>query len=314
MMKYIAGRLLSLVPLLLLVILIASFLVRLSPVDAAEAYFSTNHIQPTAELLAEKRHELGIDQPFFVQYAQDVLRIARFDFGSSYLTGKPVLQEVAQRLPATLELAITSLGVTFISVLVLGYFSATRKNGWMDYLNRLLSYIGASIPQFWLGYLLVFFFSLKLDWLPIEGKGDWRNLVLPTLTLSFGLIAVYSRLLRENILQQLQETYVLYAKTRGIKEKSIMIKHVMRLAITPVITGLGMNIGKLLTGTIIVEKVFSWPGLGRYFIESIFNRDIPVVQGYVFLAACLYLIINLFVDLIQMYLDPRITLKGRMEF
>jgi nickel transport system permease protein len=147
----------------------------------------------------------------------------------------------------------------------------------------------------------------------VQGRGTFAHLVLPSITLALGLIAIYSRLLRTSVLEQLQEPYVLYARTRGIKEKFLMSKHVLKIAISPMLTGLGMNMGKLLAGTIIVEEVFSWPGFGRYFIEAIFNRDIPVIQSYVFLAACLFIVCNLIVDLLQMYMDPRISWKGRTD-
>jgi nickel transport system permease protein len=148
-----------------------------------------------------------------------------------------------------------------------------------------------------------------MDLFPVEGIGTWQHLVLPSVTLALPLIAMYTRLLRTSILENLQEPYVLFARTRGIKEKTIMAKHILRIAISPMITGLGMNLGKLLTGTIIVETVFSWPGFGRYFIEAIFNRDIPIIQCYVLVAASLFILSNLMVDLIQMYIDPRISRK-----
>ncbi|WP_240415392.1 nickel ABC transporter permease subunit NikB [Paenibacillus periandrae] len=311
MSSYIGKRFLAIIPMVLFATLITFILIHLSPVDPAEAYFSAAHIKPTEELLSEKRHEMGLDMPLLVQYGHTVARIAQLDFGTSYLSGKPVWQEVRLRLPATLQLALSSMCFTIVVSVLLGYGSAIYKNSWVDYFSRLLSYFGASIPQFWLGYLLIFFFSVQLDWLPVDGIGTWKHLVLPSLTLSLGLIAIYTRLLRESILEQLQESYVLYARTRGMKEKTIILKHVMKIAISPVITGLGMNLGKLLTGTIIVEQLFSWPGFGRYFVEAIFNRDIPVIQCYVVLAACLFLISNLLVDLVQMYMDPRISLKGR---
>jgi nickel transport system permease protein len=182
-----------------------------------------------------------------------------------------------------------------------------------DHLSRVLAYLGASIPQFWLGYLLIFFFSVKLDLLPVQGRGSFAHLILPSISLALGLIAIYSRLLRTGVLEQLQEPYVLYARTRGIKEKVILGKHVLKIAISPMLTGLGMNLGKLLAGTIIVEEVFSWPGFGRYFIEAIFNRDIPVIQAYVLISACLFIVCNLIVDLLQMALDPRISWKGRTD-
>lgn len=311
MSRYIGKRFLAIIPMVLFATLITFILIHLSPVDPAEAYFSAAHIKPTEELMSQKRHELGLDKPLPVQYLQTLANIARLDFGTSYLTGKSVWQEVTLRLPATLQLALCSIVLTVVVSVVLGYLSAVYQNSWIDYFSRALSYFGASIPQFWLGYLLVLLFSVRLDLLPVDGMGTWRHLVLPALTLSFALIAIYTRLLRASILEQLQESYVLYARTRGIREKIILLKHVMKIAFSPVMTGLGMNLGKLLTGTIIAEQVFSWPGLGRYFVEAIFNRDIPVIQCYVFLAACLFLICNLLVDMVQMLMDPRISLKGR---
>lgn len=313
MVSYIGKRILAIIPIVLFAILITFVLIHMSPVDPAEAYLTAAHIHPTEELLAEKRHEFGLDQPLIVQYFQTVMKICRLDFGKSYLTNEPVWDEVTARMPATIQLAVSSILFAMLVSIPLGFLSAVYKNGLIDTFSRLLSFFGASIPQFWLGYLLIFFFSVKLDWLPVEGRGSWEHLVLPTMTLSLALIAIYTRLLRASVLEQLQESYVLYARTRGIKEKVIMVKHVLKIAISPVITGLGMNLGKLLTGTIIVEQVFSWPGFGRYFVEAIFNRDIPVIQCYVFLAACLFIVCNLIVDLVQLYMDPRISLKGRTD-
>ncbi|MBW5466881.1 nickel ABC transporter permease subunit NikB [Brevibacillus formosus] len=313
MVSYIGKRILAIIPIVLFAILITFVLIHISPVDPAEAYLSAAHIHPTEELLAEKRHEFGLDQPLIVQYFQTVMKICRLDFGRSYLTNEPVWDEVTARMPATIQLAVSSILFAMIVSIPLGFLSAVYKNSLIDNFSRLLSFFGASIPQFWLGYLLIFFFSVKLDLLPVEGRGSWEHLVLPTMTLSLALIAIYTRLLRASVLEQLQESYVLYARTRGIKEKVIMVKHVLKIAISPVITGLGMNFGKLLTGTIIVEQVFSWPGFGRYFVEAIFNRDIPVIQCYVLLAACLFIVCNLIVDLVQLYMDPRISLKGRTD-
>ncbi|WP_341280614.1 nickel ABC transporter permease subunit NikB [Paenibacillus sp. FSL H8-0537] len=313
MISYIGKRLLAIVPIILFAILITFVLIHVSPVDPAEAYLTAAHIHPTEELLAEKRHEFGLDQPLLVQYWHTVVKMAQLDFGLSFMTNEPVWEDVVSKMPATVQLAVSSILFAMLVSIPLGFLSAIYKNSVIDYFSRGLSYFGASIPQFWLGYLLMFFFAVKLDLLPVEGKGTWEHLVLPTLTLSLALIAIYTRLLRASVLEQLQESYVIYAKTRGIKQRIIMVKHVLKIAISPVITGLGMNFGKLLTGTIIVEQVFSWPGFGRYFVDAIFNRDIPVIQCYVFLAACLFIICNLIVDLVQLYMDPRISLKGRTD-
>lgn len=314
MASYLIKRLLAVIPIILFAILLMFILIRLSPVDPAEAYLTAANIHPTEELLAEKRQEFGLDQPLIVQYFQTVKQILQLDFGNSYVTNTPVWQEVAARMPATIQLAVSSILVALVVSIPLGFLSAVYKNSPIDHFSRFLSYLGASIPQFWLGYILIFFFSVKLDLFPVEGRGTWQHFVLPSLTLSLALIAIYTRLLRASVLEEMEEVYVLYARTRGVKEKAIMVKHVLRIAIAPMLTGLGMNLGKLLTGTIIVEQVFSWPGFGRFFIEAIFNRDIPVIQSYVVLAACLFIICNLIVDIVQLYLDPRISWKGRAEY
>ncbi|WP_028592145.1 nickel ABC transporter permease subunit NikB [Paenibacillus massiliensis] len=313
MVSYIGKRIMAIVPIVFIATLVTFALIHISPVDPAEAYLTAAHIYPTPELLEQKRHEFGLDQPLLTQYMNTIQKMARLDFGTSYLTNQPVWKEVSARLPATVELALWSMLLSALVSIPLGILAAVYKNSWIDMVSRLISYFGASIPQFWLGYLLIFFFSVKLDLLPVEGRGSWENLVLPTVTLSLVLIAVYTRLLRTSVLEQLQETYVQYARTRGLRERTIVLKHVLRIAISPLITGMGMNMGKLLTGTIIVEQVFSWPGFGRYFVEAIFNRDIPVIQCYVFLAACLFIVCNLLVDLVQLYMDPRISAKGRAE-
>ncbi|MFC4713491.1 nickel ABC transporter permease subunit NikB [Planococcus dechangensis] len=314
MVTYLMKRLFAVVPIILFAIFLMFVLVRLSPVDPAEAYLAASNIHPTEELLAEKRQEFGLDRPLVVQYFQTVSDIVRFDFGNSYVTNTPVWQEITTRLPATLQLAFSSILVAVIVSVPLGFLSAVYKNSWLDHFSRLLSYLGASIPQFWLGYVLIFFFAVKLDLFPVEGRGTWQHFVLPSITLSLALIAIYTRLLRASVLEELEQAYVLYGRTRGLKEKGIMVKHVLRISISPMLTGLGMNLGKLLTGTIIVEQVFSWPGFGRFFIEAIFNRDIPVIQSYVVLAACLFIVCNLIVDIIQLYLDPRISREGRAQF
>ncbi|RBP87358.1 nickel transport system permease protein [Cytobacillus firmus] len=309
--SYVLKRIMTIVPIFLIATLLTFGMINLSPVDPAEAYFSAAHIQATDEMLEQKRHEFGLDQPLLIQYVNALIKICQLDFGISYVTNQPVWEEISSRIPATIQLTLGSLLIAILVSVPLGFLAGIKKNSGIDHFSRFLSFIGASIPSFWLGYLFIFFFSVKLDLFPVEGTGTWRHLILPSVTLAFPLIALYTRLLRTSVLENSQESYVLFARTRGIHEKIIMGKHVLRIAISPMITGLGMNLGNLMTGAIIVEAVFSWPGFGRYFIEAIFNRDVPVIQGYVVLAAGVFLISNLIVDLIQMYLDPRISRKGR---
>ncbi|WP_208591916.1 nickel ABC transporter permease subunit NikB [Gracilibacillus suaedae] len=308
---YILKRIMTIIPIFLIATLLTFGMIHLSPVDPAEAYLAAANIQPTEELLEQTRQEFGLDKPLLVQYINSVMKISQFDFGVSYVTNKPVWEEVSSRMPATIQLTVGSLIIAILASIPLGFLAGIKKNSGIDHFSRFLSFFGASIPSFWFGYLLIFFFSVKLDLFPVEGIGTWKHLVLPAITLALPLIALYTRLLRASVLESLEEPYVLFARTRGIHEKKIMGKHVLRIAISPMITGLGMNLGKLMTGAIIVEAVFSWPGFGRYFIEAVFNRDVPVIQCYVLLAAGLFLISNLIVDLIQMYIDPRISRKGR---
>ncbi|MGD6834641.1 nickel ABC transporter permease subunit NikB [Sutcliffiella halmapala] len=307
---YILKRIITIFPIFLIATLLTFGMIHLSPVDPAEAYLAAINIQPTEELLAQKRQEFGLDQPLLIQYVNAVIKICQFDFGISYVTNKPVWEEISSRISATVQLTLGSLLIAIMVSVPIGFLAGVKKNSGIDHFSRFLSFIGASIPSFWLGYLFIFFFSVKLDLFPVEGTGTWKHLILPSLTLAFPLIALYTRLLRASVLENLQESYVLFARTRGVHEKVIMGKHVLRIAISPMITGLGMNLGNLMTGAIIVEAVFSWPGFGRYFIEAIFNRDVPVIQGYVLLAAGIFLISNLIVDIIQMYIDPRISRKG----
>ncbi|RKD75990.1 nickel transport system permease protein [Sinobaca qinghaiensis] len=313
MISYLTKRLLAVIPIILFAIFLMFALIRLSPVDPAEAYLAAAHIHPTEEILAEKRQEFGLNESLIMQYVQTVKQIVQLDFGNSYVTNTPVWQEVVTRMPATIQLAVSSILLAVIVSVPLGFLSAVYKNSVIDHFSRFLAYLGASIPQFWLGYILIFVFAVQLDLFPVEGRGSWQHFVLPSITLSLALIAIYTRLLRASVLEELEKVYVTYGRTRGIKEKTIMVKHVLRIAISPMLTGLGMNLGKLLTGTIIVEQVFSWPGFGRFFIEAILNRDIPVIQGYVVLAACLFIVCNLIVDVLQLYMDPRISWKGRTE-
>ena len=307
---YIGKRLLAIIPIFLFATLLTFGMIQLSPVDPAEAYLAASNIHPTEEMLEQKRHEFGLDQPLFVQYSQYIVKICQLDFGISYSSNKPVWEEVMARIPATMQLAISSMLLAICVSIPLGFLAGIKKNSVIDYFSQLLSFFGASIPAFWLGYLLIFFFSVKLNIFPVEGTGSLLHLVLPSITLALPLISIYTRLLRASVLENLQQPYVLFARTRGISETMIMVKHVLRIAISPMITGLGMNFGKLLTGAIIVEMVFSWPGFGRFFIDAIFYRDIPVIQCYVLLAASLFLICNLIVDIIQMYIDPRLVKKG----
>ncbi|HWL23154.1 MAG TPA: ABC transporter permease subunit, partial [Ureibacillus sp.] len=216
--NYILKRIMSIIPVFLLAALLTTGMIHLSPVDPAEAYLTAAHIQPTDEILAQKRHEFGLDQPFFIQYVNSIMKICQLDFGISYVSNKPVWNEVIYRIPATVQLAIASILIAVFVSVPLGFLAGVKKGSVIDHFSRLLSFFGASIPTFWLGYILVFFFSVKLNLFPVEGIGTWQHLVLPSITLALPLIAMYTRLLRASVLENLQQPYVLFARTRGLKE------------------------------------------------------------------------------------------------
>lgn len=303
---FVLRRLAGLPLIMLGVSVITFFLLRLVPVEPAEVILRMSNIPPTKEAIDSLRVELGTNKPLVVQYVIWLWEMCRFDFGTSYVSKLPIAGEIAQKLPATLQLALAALFLTLFICVPLGIGSALRPNGPIDQISRLISFIGASMPRFWLGIMLIYLFSLKLDLFPIQGKGSWFHLVLPAVTLAFAQIAVFTRLLRSGIMEQMKEPYVLYAKARGLKERTIIVSHVLKVAILPVITALGINTGHLLGGSVIVEQIFAWPGLGRYLIESIINRDFPVIQAYAMLMACVFVIINLSVDFMHRWLDPRI--------
>lgn len=310
MVSYIVKRLLSLVPVLVGVSIITFLILRLIPGDPAEAYLRLSQIPPTDAAVAAVRVELGLDRPLAVQYWDWLRKAITLDFGKSYATHRPVWDEMMLLMPATAQLAGVSLLITLAVSIPMGIFSALYKDGWFDNFCRLLAFVSAAVPNFWLGFLLMYFFALKLDLLPTLGRGSWENFILPAITLSFSYIATYIRLLRTSMLENLDQPFVLYARARGLKEGWVIGRHVLKNAMLPVVTALGMSIGHLLSGSVIVENVFAWPGVGRFCVSAILNRDYPVIQCFVLMMSGVFVIANLLVDIAYAWLDPRIRLKG----
>ncbi len=313
MVSYIVKRLLSLIPVLVGISLITFLILRLTPGDPAEAYLRLSQIPPTEAAVAAVRTELGLDRPLSVQYGDWLVKALTLDFGRSYATHRPVWDEMMLLVPATAQLAGVSLLITLIISIPMGIFSALYKDGWFDNFCRLLAFTSASTPNFWLGFLLMYFFSLKLDLLPTLGRGSWEHFILPAVTLSFAYIATYIRLLRTSMLENLDQQFVLYARARGLKESWVIGRHVLKNAMLPVVTALGMSIGHLLSGSVIVESVFAWPGIGRFCVSAILNRDYPVVQCFVLMMSFIFVIANLLVDIAYAWLDPRIRLKEESQ-
>jgi ABC-type dipeptide/oligopeptide/nickel transport system permease component len=290
--------------------ILAFLLVRAMPGDAATAYLLSAGIQPSDEAAAAITRQFGLDRPLPVQYADWIEDVLRFDFGNSFKDNKPVGPKIWVAFQNTIGLTAMSLFITLLVSGLLGYFSALHPNSVLDNAGRVFAFIGNSMPSFWLGLLLVQLFSLKLKLLPVSGIGGFRYYLLPALTMSVMYIAVYSRVLRNSMLENMSKRFVLYSRARGLSEGRIIGGHVFRTSLIPVITTLGVTMGHMLGGTVIVEAVFSWPGIGRLIVNSITGRDFPVIQGYIILMSLLFLTINLITDIICASLDPRIRLDG----
>lgn len=306
MSRLVAKRLLQMIPVLLLVSLISFALIYLSPGDPVTSLLMSGGQTVDPEVAAQMRAELGLDQPIYMQYIHWLGGICTGDLGESIVSGKPVLQELLARFPATVFLAVVSLVFTLLVSVPLGFLMAVKHNGLVDHVVRVLSFGGAAVPGFLMALLLVYVFSLQLGWLPSMGRPAGSAWILPVLTLVLCESAVYVRLIRTMVLQELDKDYVEALRLRGIPEKRILLNSVLKAIAPTVLILVGMTLGQLLGGTAIIETVFNWPGLGQYAVQEVLARDYPVIQGYVLLLAVIFLIVNLVVDLIQMRVDPRV--------
>lgn len=252
------------------------------------------------------RRALGIDVPYYRQYGAWLANVMVGDFGVSWRTGEPVCATILARLPATMELAAASFLLIVLLSTVLGVLAVLLRNTFWDALLRGVSVLVQALPGFWLALLLILFFSLYLGWLPVMGRGSFRHLVLPAMTLALGIAALQGRMLRAALLDVLSQEYILFAKAKGLGTGTIIVRHALRNALPPIVTFWGIALGNVLTGSVIVEMIFSWPGLGQLLIQSVVSRDIPLLQGIVLIMAFIYVIINRLTILIQSLLDPRL--------
>jgi ABC-type dipeptide/oligopeptide/nickel transport system permease component len=282
---------------------------KLAPGDPVLTILNADEMVVTEEDQAKLRNELGFDQPIYVQYGKWMYNLVQLDLGKSYMTGKPVWDELMERLPITLELTMFAILIMGSITVPLGVFAARNVNRWPDQLSRFLALIGASIPSFWLGLILIYVFAFKLHVLPSSGIGSYSHIILPAFTLGFTFAVVYARLLRAGLLQSMNEDYILAGRARGVKEWRLLWLHAFRAAVLPIITVFGLSIGSFLGGAVVIEILFSWPGLGSLAVDAIFSRDYPVIQGYVMLTGVFVVIVNLFVDLSYFVIDPRINRK-----
>ncbi|WP_028402843.1 nickel ABC transporter permease [Ectobacillus panaciterrae] len=314
MLHIVKKRLIQLVIVLLFLSVSTFTLMKLAPGDPVQSILQVDQLMVTKADEAKLHKELGFDQPLIVQYGQWMLRLLRLDLGNSYMNGNPVWEEMLRRLPTTIQLTAGGLVVMLLISVPLGMIAARYPGRWPDQVSRVLALIGASIPGFWLGLLLIYFFAYKLQLLPSMGKGTLSQMLLPSFTLGFSMAAVYARLLRAGLLESLSQDNIRAARARGVPEWRILVLHAFRTALLPVVTVFGMSIGSLLGGSVVIETLFSWPGLGSMAVEAIFGRDYPVIQGYVLFTGVFVVVVNLLVDLSYGLIDPRIRLgKGASQ-
>lgn len=305
MTRYIIKRLLLLLPLIVFITFFAFVLLAMRASDPAEVALRVNQVTPTEEMIESMRQELGLDQPFFIRYVTWLKDGLTGDFGSSYVTHEPVLDLMMEALPATLQLAGMSLLFIIVLSLLFGMVCAYAAHTWLDRIVRAFVFIAASMPSFWLGILFIWLFSVKFNWVNTSGMEGFKSLLLPAMTLSFGYLSTYVRLIRNQILKFQHEPFVFYARARGLKERTIQLK-VMRHALQLAVTALGMSIPKLIAGTVIIENLFAWPGVGRLCVTAIFHADFPIIQAYLFVMGCLFVVCNLVADVIQMIMNPQL--------
>lgn len=255
------------------------------------------------------RHRLGMDAPLAQQYLNFVLGAMHGDLGDSIWQSQPVTTLVFERLPATVELTIASLVFSLVLAMPAGIISATRRNSPLDRAVMIFALLGQSVPVFWLGLILIMVFSVQLDWLPSSGYGTLGHLVLPTITLGLFSVARTARLVRSGLLDVLGQDYVRTARSKGLPERMVLIRHALRNTLIPVVTLVGLDFGRLLGGAVITETIFGWPGVGRLAVDAIFRRDFPLLQGIVFTIAVVFVIVNLLTDLAYTALDPRVRLR-----
>jgi ABC-type dipeptide/oligopeptide/nickel transport system permease component len=303
MARYLARRVLFTIPVLLGVATLVFSLIHLVPGDPVQSMLGEG-VSP--QDVAEMRTRLGLDKPLLVQYGAFLKGLASGDLGTSLRTNQPVSRAIAERMPATFELALAAMIVAVTVALPLGILAAVRARTPTDVAATTLALVGISVPNFWLGPLLAIVFSVVLGWLPVSGRGGLAHLVLPAITLGAPLAAVLARMTRASVIEELHELYVLAARARGASRFRAIVRHAFRNSLIPIVTVIGLQFGAVLTGAVITETIFAWPGVGRLLIQSISFRDYPLVQGCILLIAGTYVSMNLLTDLVYGFLDPRI--------
>ena len=311
MKKYAVRRLLQLIPILLAITFLSYGMMRIAGSDVVEQKMENTGETVSQEIVDAAREELGLDKPFFVQYFSWLANLLRGDMGTSYVSNKPVFSTFVSKLPATLLLTFVSILLTVVISIPLGIWAAVRQNKATDYVIRTASFIGNSLPSFFVSLLLMYLFAIRLGWFPVISKGvSLQSVALPALTLAIAMSAKYLRQVRATVLDELSKDYVLGARARGVPFTTIMMKSVLKASLVTIITLLTISIGSLLGGTAIVESIFMWDGVGKMAVDAINMRDYPIIQAYVMWMAIIYVVVNLITDLSYRFLDPRIRLGG----
>lgn len=311
---YILSRLLQLIFVLLGVTFLTFIVTSAAPSDAAEMYYISRGIAPSPELLEQTRQEMGLSDPVLIRYGRWLWQALQGNLGDSYHFEESVLVQLGRKLPNTLVLAASAMGAMLLIALPLGVLTAVKKNKLIDYIVRMVSFVGISIPNFWLALMLLYLLAVKVKLFPVIGSGDFKSMVLPMMTLAIPLSCSYIRQIRTALLEELGKEYVVGARSRGISEGRILFCHVLPGAMTPIITLIGLSVGHLLGGAAIIETIFSWQGIGSMVVDAIRVRDYPIIQGYVIWMALIYVLVNLLVDIACHLLDPKLRRKGRKEW
>ncbi len=307
MKRKIGYRLAHIFLVLLGVSFLSFLLMYVSPGDPVRAMYAVSGSIPSEEVLEQTREELGLNDPFFIQYGNWISNCLRGDFGTSYSKGEAVATLLMERVMPTIQLALLSLVIMVLVAVPIGVYSALRQNSILDYLLRGTTFISISMPNFWVGLLLLYVVAMKLGWLPVvSNQMNFQRLILPAVTLAIAMAGKYARQVRAAILEELRQDYVAGARARGLSERCVLWCHVLPNAVLPLITMLGLSLGSLLGGTAVVEVIFSYPALASLAISAITSRDYPLIQGYVLWIALIYMAVNLVVDLSYNRLDPRL--------
>ncbi len=306
MQRYLIRRIVLLIPVVMGVVTFVFLIIHMIPGDPVDLMLGEIAQQADKEML---RTRLGLNDPIHIQYYRFIKGVVRGDFGISIHFKQPVLAIIIDKFPATLELTLGAIVIAILISIPMGIIAAARQYSIFDNSSMLLSLIGISMPNFWLGPLLIIVFSIKLGWLPVSGMGGLSHLILPSITLGTSMAAILSRMTRSSLLEVIREDYITAARAKGLSEWVIMVKHALTNALLPIITIIGLQFGALLAGSIITETIFSWPGIGRLTIQAIVTRDYPLVQGCVLFIALCYVVVNLLTDLLYVFIDPRIRLS-----